>query len=101
MHCPIGKAKVFPLLTLAFDKLKISQIVKILQEYSKFLGLTDNIVSKKTIIVKKDWLTIRNISIAIYRCKGEEIKLDTIKWLVSIADLFHLQITVLTMFFQI
>ena len=66
MCCPIEKAKVFPLPILTLNKSKISQIVKILQEYSKFLGLAKNIVSKKTIIVKKDWLTVRNVHIAIY-----------------------------------
>ena len=62
----IEKARDFSLLTLALDKSKISQVVKILQEYSKFLGLTDNIVSKKMIMVKRDWLIVRNVCIAIY-----------------------------------
>lgn len=79
MHCPIEKARVFPLLTLAFEESKISQVVKILREYSKFLGLTDNMISEKIIMVKKDWLTVRNMRIAIYRYTGKVTKLDTFR----------------------
>ena len=54
MHCPIEKARVFLLPILALDKSKISQVIKILEEYSKFFGLTIDIVSEKTIMVKRD-----------------------------------------------
>ena len=101
MRCPIEKARVFPLPTLALDESKISQVVEILREYSKFLGLTDNMVSEKTIMVKGDWLTVRNVRIAMYRCTGEVTELDTFKWLEPIAGLFHLQMTVLKTFLQI
>ena len=90
MRCPIEKARVFPLPTLALDKSKTSQVVKILQEYSKFLGLTDNMVSEKTIRVKGDWLTVRNMRIAMYQCTGKVTELDTFKWLKPIASLFYL-----------
>ena len=66
MRCLIEKARVFSLPTLALDKSKISQVIKILQEYSEFLGLMDNMVSKKTIVVKRDWLTVRNVHIVMY-----------------------------------
>ena len=54
MYYFIQKAKVLSLLILALDKSKISQVVKILQKYFKFFCLTDNMVSKKMIIVKSD-----------------------------------------------
>ena len=79
MRCPIEKAKVFSLLTLALDKSKISQVVEILREYSKFLGLIDNIIREKTIMVKRDWLTVRNVRIAMYQCTGKVTELDTFK----------------------
>ena len=101
MRCPIEKARVFPLPTLALDESKISQVVEILREYSKFLGLTDNMVSEKTIMVKGDWLTVRNVRIAMYQCTGEVTELDTFKWLEPIAGLFYLQMTVLKTFLQI
>ncbi len=79
MRCLIKKARVFLLPTLAFDESKISQVVKILQEYSKFLGLTDDMVSKKMIIVKGDWFTVRNVHIVMYRYINEVTELDTFK----------------------
>ena len=52
-------------------------------------------------MVKEDWLTVRNVRIAIYQCTGEVTELDTFKWLEPIASLFYLQMTVLKTFFQI
>ena len=100
-HCPIEKARVFLLPILALDESKISQVVEILREYSKFLGLTDNIVSKKTIMVTRNWLIVRNVRIAMYRCTGEVTELDTFKWFEPIAGRFHLQMTILKTFLQI
>lgn len=54
MRYSIEKARGFPLLILTLDESKISQIVEILQEYSKFFGLIDNMISEKMIIVKRD-----------------------------------------------
>lgn len=54
MRCFIEKAKIFLLPTLALDKSKINQVIEILKEYSKFLSLTDNMISEKMIIVKRD-----------------------------------------------
>ena len=79
MRCPIEKARVFPLPTLALDESKISQVVEILREYSKFLGLTDNIVSEKMIIVKEDLFIVKNVPIAMYQCTGKVTELDTFK----------------------
>lgn len=54
MHYIIEKARVFLLSTFTLDKSKISKVVEILQEYSKYLGLIDNMISKRMIIVKKN-----------------------------------------------
>lgn len=66
----------------------MNQIIKLLWEYSKFLSLTDFIVNKKTIIVKKDNIIIRNIYITIYQYMGKIIKLDIFKWLEPITSFF-------------
>lgn len=50
----------------------------------------DNMISKKTIIVKENWLIIKNIHIAIYQCRNKVTELDIFKWLESIAGLFYL-----------
>lgn len=47
-------------------------------------------VSKKIIMVKRDWLIVRNICIAIYQCTNKVTELDTFKWLEPIIDLFYL-----------
>lgn len=90
MRYPIKKARVFFLPIVALDKSKISQVVKILQKYSKFLHLTDNMVSKKTIMVKKDGFIVRNVRIAMYQCRGKVTELNTFKWFEPMAGLFYL-----------
>ena len=58
-------------------------------------------VSKKTIMIKKDWLMVKNVRIAIYWYISKITKLNTFKWLKAIAGFVHLLITVLKNFFQI
>lgn len=53
------------------------------------------------IIVEGNWLTIRNVHIAIYQYASEITELDTFKWLKLIVGFFYLQITILKTFFQI
>lgn len=79
MHCFIEKARVFFLLTLALDKSKINQFVEILQEYFKLFDLINDIISKKIIIIKEDWLIFKNVHIAMYQYISKIIKLDIFK----------------------
>lgn len=59
----------------------------------------DNMISKKTIMVKENWLIIKNIHIAIYQCTNKVTELDIFKWLELIAGFFYLQVTILKTFF--
>lgn len=54
MHFSIKKTRVFLLSILILDKSKISYVIEILQEYFKFLNLTDNIINEIIIIVKEN-----------------------------------------------
>lgn len=92
---------VFFLPTFALDKSKISQIVKILREYSKFLGLMNDMIGEKMIIVKKNWPIVKNRRIAMYGYTGEITEIYTFKWLELITGFFHLQMTILKTFLQI
>lgn len=61
----------------------------------------DDMVSKKTIMIKENWLIVRNVCIAMYQYMGEIIELDIFKWLEPIVDLFYLYMIVLKTFLQI
>ena len=61
MYFVIKKAKIVFLFIFTLNKSKISQVIEILRKYSKFFGSTDNIISKKLIIVKRNWLIVRNM----------------------------------------
>ena len=60
------KTKLLPFLTLSLDEASISGIIDIIKEYLKKLELDNIVVTNKSIICKRDFLMVRNITRAIY-----------------------------------
>lgn len=61
------------------------------------LGLTDEMVSNKVVMMRGDLFTVRNAQGSIFRLRGELGNLDKFDWLEPTAGLFHLQMNLLTM----
>ncbi|MCJ1345659.1 hypothetical protein MMC31_003867 [Peltigera leucophlebia] len=83
MQCAVQAADILPLLTLPHDESKISGTIEILQEIVARLGLDPHILHDKKVMFKGDYMTVRNITRAIY-CKQEEPKSE-------VADLLEAQ----------
>lgn len=65
IQCVMQKADVIPLPILPLNKASIAETVNILCWLTERLGLTD-IVEDKVISIKRNFLTMRNITRAIY-----------------------------------
>ena len=77
VHCYLEKAKILTLSTLAFNKAKISDVIEILDSYIKILNLTPKMVDNTLMLLKRNYLTIRNLRLAIYQAKFESHFIDT------------------------
>lgn len=62
---PIKKANVIPFPILPLNKATILETVNILHCLIEYLGLT-GVVKNKIILIKSDYLTIKNVIYAIY-----------------------------------
>lgn len=67
MQCAKEKANILPLPTLPYDKSKISKTIDILGELIQRLDPDDYVFKDKVMMAKKHWLTIWNITQAIYQ----------------------------------
>lgn len=90
MRCCLEKAEVLTLPTLALDKAKISDVIKILNSYIKILNLMPKMIDDTLVLLKKNYLTIRNLRLAVYQAKFELHFIDTYQWIELFAGLFHL-----------
>ncbi|WP_375449348.1 hypothetical protein [uncultured Nostoc sp.] len=100
IRCRNEVADILPLPTLLFNEGSIAGIIEILREIAKRLGLSDEIVRNKIILLKGDLLTVRNSRCAIYRRQGEHLPSSRFQWLEPVARLFHLQMNFLSMLFD-
>ena len=91
------KADGIPLSILPLNEASIAETVYILRWLTKRLGLKD-VVEDKIISIKRDFLTVRNITRAIYRKQDKQNALYKFSWLEPIAGLFQLQINILRLF---
>lgn len=98
VRCSMEKADLLPLPTLALDKSSIAGTIDILKEYLERLGLEDIMVREKRIMFKGDYLTVHNITRAIFWRVGEERAIDNFQFIEPVAGMFHLQINVLKLF---
>ena len=67
IRCPLTKADVVPLPTLAFNEGTIVGTIDVLQTIANRLGLIDEMVSDKVIMMRGDLLTVRNTQRTIFR----------------------------------
>lgn len=83
------KVDVIPLLILPLNEALIAETVDILCWIIECFDLTD-IVENKVVPIKEDFVTVRNITRAIYWKQDEPNALYKFSWLELIAGLFHL-----------
>ena len=98
IQCRIEKTDLIPLPTLPLDESSIAGTMKILQTYLARLGLEDVVVRNKRIMFKGDFLTVGNITQAIYRGRFEMCALHRFQFIEPIAGFLHLQMNVLKLF---
>ena len=100
IQCPLEKADLLPLPVLDIDKSSISGTIDILKTYLKRLGLEDCVVGGKKIMFRGNFLTVRNITRAIYQGQIEVQPIDCFEFIEPIAGFLHLQMNVLKLFFS-
>lgn len=93
----IRKTDVIPLSILLLNEATILEIIDILCFLVEQLGLK-GMVEDKIVQIKRDFLTIRNVTQALYCKQDEPNTLYKFSWLEPIAGLFHLQMNLLTLF---
>lgn len=76
IQCAVQAADILPLPTLSFDESKISGTIEILQELVIRLGLNPQILHGKKVIFKGNYMTVRNITWAIYYKQEELFYID-------------------------
>ncbi|MCJ1346581.1 hypothetical protein MMC31_004799 [Peltigera leucophlebia] len=91
VQCQIEKADIIPLPTLPLDESSIAGTIEILKEYLKRLGIEDVAIINKLLIFKGDFLTVRNVTRAIFRRQEELRSIDRFQFIEPIAGLFYLQ----------
>ena len=97
IRCRNEVVDILQLPTLLFNEGSIAGTIEILWEIAKRLGLSDEIVRNKIILLKGDLLTVRNSRRAIYWRQGEHLLSPKFYWLEPIAELFHLQMDFVSM----
>ena len=80
------------------DKALILRTIKILRIYLERLRLKDCIVDNRKIMFKGDFLTVRNITRAIYQNQIEIHLIDRFEFIEPIAGFFYLQMNMLKLF---
>lgn len=86
--------------TLPYNEGSISGTIEVLFNIAKRLELTDDIVKNKIIILKEDLMIVKNCRRAIYWRQDELRPMPRFHWIEPIAGLFHLQINMLSLFFD-
>lgn len=74
--------------------------IDVLRTFAARLGLSNEMVKNKVIMMRGDVLTIRNAQRSIFRRHDELTTLHKLDWLEPTAGLFHLQMNLLTMLFD-
>lgn len=83
------KADVISLLILSLKEASIAETINILRWLTERLGMK-NVLEDKVLPIKGDFLTVRNITHAIYQKQDEPNVLYKFSWLKPIAGFFHL-----------
>lgn len=94
------KADVISFLILLLEKSKIATTIDILRYLGDHLGLAD-IAKDKVVSIKRNFVTVRNVTNAIYRKYDEKNLLYKYFWLEPIAGFFYLQMNIFCFFYTI
>lgn len=81
IQCRMEKADIIPLPTFGLDKASIAGTIDILRSIAARLGLENFHIEDKKIMVKGDYLTVRNITRTIYRLQEEITPINRFQWL--------------------
>lgn len=100
VRCKNETSNILPLPTLLYNKGSILGIIEVLFDIVEPLELINNVVKNKIIILKGDLMTVRNCKRAIYLQQDELRPMPRFHWIEPIAGLFHLQINMLSLFFD-
>ncbi len=98
IQCIKEKADILLLPTLPYNESEICETIDILRELIQYLSLDNYIFEDEIVMVKRDWLTVQNITQAIYQKAEEPEILYMLGWIELIAGLFHLKINILKLF---
>ena len=98
VQCPIEKSELLPLPVLDLDEASISGTIEILRTYLKRLGIENCVVGGKKVMFRGDFLTVRNITRAIYQSQMEIHPIDRFEFIKPIAGFLHLQMNILKLF---
>lgn len=90
IYYPVKKADIFPLLTLTYDESIISSTLNILRKITQVLGLTEEVIRNKVIILKGDLLMIQNTICVILKKQNKSYNFDHYDWIEPIIGLFYL-----------
>lgn len=98
IKCQVIKTKLILFPTLPLDKSSIAGMIEIVARYLARLGVTDVAVCNKHIMFKGDFLTVCNLTRAIYRQRYDVGEINWFQFIEPIAKFLHLQINVLKLF---
>ncbi len=97
----IEKSDIILLSSLPLDKALIAGCIDILKKYLQRLRIEDVAILNKLLIFKGDFLTVRNVTRAIYLRQKELRLIERFQFIEPIAGLFHLQMNVLKLILDI
>lgn len=99
IRCSLKKANILLLPPLPYNKGTISGSIDIIRKLADRLELTDDVIRDKVIWIKEDLMTVRNYRRTIYWRQDESLPLDRFHWLELVAELFHLQMNLISILF--
>ncbi|KAA8913110.1 hypothetical protein FN846DRAFT_886795 [Sphaerosporella brunnea] len=95
------RARILTFQTLDMDEASISGTIDILKALVQELGIDCEDVLDRKIMLHGDYLTVRNVTRAMFRRSVEPEPLMRFGWVEPIAGLFHLQMNVLKLIFGV
>jgi hypothetical protein len=95
------RAHVMTFQTLDMDESSISGTIDILKALLDELGIDSDDVDDRKVMLHGDYLTVRNVTRAMFRRSVEPELLMRFGWVEPIAGLFHLQMNVLKLLFGV
>lgn len=99
--CPLQRADILPLPTLAKNEASVAETIEILQEYMETLGVAPAQLDNVSVMINGDLMTVQNINRAVHRRQDERLPEHKLEWAEPVPGLLHTQMTALRMFFKI